>query len=111
MSNGTIFDIKRYAINDGPGIRTAIFLKGCPLECWWCHNPEGQSAKPQLIFRANRCKSFQACIAACPLNAVTWDNGSLTNWEICDHCGRCADACYAGAREIVGKHVSIDQCM
>ena len=53
MTFGSIFDIKRYAINDGPGIRTAIFFKGCPLECWWCHNPEGQSSKPQLMFRLN----------------------------------------------------------
>jgi pyruvate formate lyase activating enzyme len=111
MTSGIIFDIKRYAINDGPGIRTAIFYKGCPLECWWCHNPEGQSNQPQLMFRLNRCKDSKACIEVCPWRAIKWDNGSITDWEICDNCGRCAEVCYAGAREMIGRVVSVDQVM
>jgi pyruvate formate lyase activating enzyme len=111
MTSGIIFDIKRYAINDGPGIRTAVFFKGCPLKCWWCHNPEGQSIKPQLMVRANRCKSSQACLAACPLGAITWKDGPETDWELCDHCGKCVDACYAGAREIVRREINVDQLM
>ncbi len=111
MTSGMIFDIKRYAINDGPGIRTAIFMKGCPLKCWWCHNPEGQSLKPQLIFRANRCKSAQACLQACPRGAISWKDGSLTDWENCDQCGKCAEACFSGAREMVGRKITVDELM
>ncbi len=111
MTSGMIFDIKRYAINDGPGIRTAIFFKGCPLDCWWCHNPEGQSAQPQLMFRSNRCKSSKACLQACPQDAITWKEGSVTNWEACDDCGKCAEVCFAGAREMIGREMTIDQLM
>ncbi len=111
MTTGMIFDIKRYAINDGPGIRTAVFMKGCPLECWWCHNPEGQSKDPQLIVRANRCKAVMACIQACPLDAVSWSDGTITDWEACDQCGKCAVACLAGAREMVGRMISVEQLM
>jgi pyruvate formate lyase activating enzyme len=109
MTSGSIFDIKRYAINDGPGIRTAIFFKGCPLECWWCHNPEGQSSKPQLMFRSNRCNASKACLEVCPKNAIHWEGGSITDWDTCDDCGKCAEICYAGAREIVGRIVSVNQ--
>jgi pyruvate formate lyase activating enzyme len=111
MTIGIIFDIKRYAINDGPGIRTAIFFKGCPLECWWCHNPEGQSSQPQLMFRSNRCKAFKACIDACPKGVIKWENGSITDWELCDDCGTCVAVCMAGAREIVGRTVTVNQLM
>ncbi len=111
MTSGMIFDIKRYAINDGPGIRTAVFMKGCPLECWWCHNPEGQSRKPQLIFRLNRCKASQACLEACPRSAISWNEGPETHWEACDQCGKCAEACLAGAREIIGREMRVDELM
>jgi pyruvate formate lyase activating enzyme len=106
-----IFDIKRYAINDGPGIRTAIFFKGCPLKCWWCHNPEGQSNQPQLMFRVSRCKASKACLQACPQRAIRWVEGSVTNWEACNDCGKCAEVCYAGGREMVGKVVSVSELM
>jgi len=111
MISGIIFDIKRYAIHDGPGIRTAVFLKGCPLECWWCHNPEGQRSRPELMFRSNRCKAFKACVDICPQEAISWEDGSITNWEACDDCGKCAEVCTAGAREIVGRSVSVDQLL
>ena len=108
MSTGMIFDIKRYAIHDGPGIRTAVFFKGCPLDCWWCHNPEGKSAKPQLMFRENRCKAAGECLQVCPRAAISWQNRSITDWAKCDDCGKCAEVCYAGARELVGYPISID---
>jgi pyruvate formate lyase activating enzyme len=111
MTDGMIFDIKRYAINDGPGIRTAVFFKGCPLECWWCHNPEGQSGQPQMMFRSNRCKSSGACLQVCPRGAISWSNGTITDWEACDNCGKCTEVCYAGARELVGRKVTVDQLL
>ncbi len=86
-------------------------MKGCPLRCWWCHNPEGQSRKPQLMVRSNRCKASLACLEACPLGAITWKQGSLTDWEACDQCGKCAETCLAGAREIIGREITTDQLM
>jgi pyruvate formate lyase activating enzyme len=111
MTYGMIFDLKRYAIHDGPGIRTAVFLKGCPLECWWCHNPEGQRAEAQLIYRENRCKASKACLEVCPHKAISFEEKSITHWEACDHCGECAKVCYAGAREIIGREVTVEQLM
>lgn len=111
MTSGIIFDIRRYAIHDGPGIRTAVFFKGCPLACWWCHNPEGKSSQPQLIFRSNRCQRSKACLEVCPPGAISWVDGPITDWQICDGCGKCVEVCYAGAREMVGRIVSVDQVM
>lgn len=111
MTTGIIFDIKRFALHDGPGIRTSVFMKGCPLACWWCHNPEGQRSEAQLIFRANRCKSSKACLTVCPLGAISWRDGSITNWELCDNCGKCAEVCFSGAREIIGREVTVEQVM
>lgn len=111
MSTGIIFDIKRYAINDGPGIRTAVFFKGCPLECWWCHNPEGQSPQPQLMVRQNRCKTSLDCVAICPHQAIRWENGPVLDWTRCDQCGKCTDTCYPGALEKVGREIYPDLLM
>lgn len=106
MTSGMIFDIKRYAINDGPGIRTAVFFKGCPLECWWCHNPEGQRSQPQLMFRENRCQLSRACVEACPQEAISWKEGPALEWDKCDQCGKCAEVCFAGALEMVGRSMT-----
>ncbi len=72
MQTGTIFDLKKYAINDGPGIRTTVFFSGCPLSCLWCHNPESQSLTPQLLYRAGRCIGCGACIDNCPEGAISF---------------------------------------
>jgi len=112
MQTGLIFDLKKYSINDGPGIRTTIFLKGCPLHCQWCHNPESQSAQPQVIFRPNRCDLCQSCLEACTHSALTWSvNGPLTDREACQVCGDCTRVCYPEARQLVGRQMSLTEVM
>lgn len=99
-----IFDIKRYAISDGPGIRIAIYFKGCPLRCAWCHNPESQSPKVQKLYTASKCIGAQDCIEVCPEDALNLTpNGIITNTEKCTLCGLCADACPSKAIEMSGK--------
>lgn len=108
---GTIFDIKKYAINDGPGIRTTVFFQGCPLSCWWCHNPESQSHQPALMYRANRCILCGECAAVCPQNGIQINGSAMTDRSKCDTCGACTETCFHGAREISGKEMSIADVM
>jgi len=110
MSNGMIFDIKRFSIHDGPGIRSTVFFKGCPLSCAWCHNPESQSFEPELIFRPERCLACGECADACPQEAIQFIDGrTIQNWNLCQNNGSCVAACYPGAREIVGRKVSPEE--
>jgi pyruvate formate lyase activating enzyme len=112
MTKGIIFDIKRYSIHDGPGIRTTVFFKGCPLSCPWCHNPESQLAQLQLMFWKDRCLRCGNCVLACPNKAISVSNGlPVTDPERCRLCGTCVEVCPAKAREIVGKEVSVSEVM
>jgi pyruvate formate lyase activating enzyme len=107
-----IFDVRRYAIHDGPGIRTTVFFKGCPLACPWCHNPESQASAAEIILRENRCIRCRACLETCARGAISWNgNGPVTARERCATCGACANICFAGAREIVGKMMTVDEIM
>jgi pyruvate formate lyase activating enzyme len=107
LTSGVIFDIKRYSINDGPGIRTTVFLKGCPLRCPWCHNPEGQSFLPEIMLRSRRCLGdCVECVAACEPGALAKPGAApVLDKNRCDLCGRCAAVCPTGAIEIVGRRV------
>ena len=109
-SQGTIFDVKRFSVHDGPGIRTTVFFKGCPLNCWWCHNPEGQAEEPELVLRPDRCIGCGACVDVCTHNAIVRQGEVIvTQRERCTACGACVEVCYADAREIVGNRVTADQ--
>ena len=106
--NGIISNIQKFCIHDGDGIRTCVFLKGCPLRCIWCHNPESLEKKPALSFNKQKCSSCGRCLAVC--SARTAENGTLKiNREKCTKCGKCAGICLNDANEIIGKEMTAVQ--
>ena len=138
VQSGTIFDLKKYSINDGPGIRTTVFFSGCPLSCLWCHNPESQYLKPELLYRAGRCLLCGACIEACPESAISLETENqnmdfidcaegqerglmqsvqirvqriFTDRSKCTRCQTCIATCYSGAREFSGSVVTVREVM
>ncbi len=113
---GLIFDIKRFAIHDGPGIRTTIFMKGCPLRCIWCHNPEGISPKPQVMYFEYKCIHCYTCVNVCPQKAVYFDEGGMQRIkrDLCtveQGCRICGDMCPTTATKIVGRYITVEELM
>lgn len=107
-----IFDIRRYSINDGPGIRITIFMKGCPLRCAWCHNPESQSPEVQKLYTTSKCIGAQDCIEVCPNHALTLTpEGIVTDTAACNLCGKCAETCPSKAIEMSGKLYGVEDLM
>ena len=105
MKSGTIFDVKEFAVHDGPGVRQTVFFKGCTLRCQWCHNPEGLSAKPQLMFSRSSCSSCGKCRQVCPLTEQKEIHAPASP-EGCTACGACVEVCPLGLRQISGKKMS-----
>jgi pyruvate formate lyase activating enzyme len=107
MTTGIIFDIKRYAIHDGPGIRTTVFLKGCPLACRWCHNPEGIEPAPLLAYQKERCIRCAECVENCPEQALCLEpEGIVPSGSPCTNCFSCTEICPSEAREKVGRKLT-----
>lgn len=109
---GLIFNVQRYCVHDGPGIRTTVFLKGCPLRCFWCHNPEGRSFERELSFIPGRCVGCGGCLKVCPNPPVVRGDGGLSlDRSRCRRCFSCARVCPSGALEVVGRFVEAEELL
>ena len=109
---GMIFEIKRFAVHDGDGIRTTVFFKGCPLRCVWCHNPEGLRAEPQLAYYAHKCIGCGECASVCPTGAHTLQNSAhVLDRQKCTACGGCAEHCLGDALTHYGKSVTVEELL
>jgi pyruvate formate lyase activating enzyme len=112
MLRGLVFNIQRYSLHDGPGIRTTVFLKGCPLCCAWCHNPEGMAPGQELLVVESRCLACGECRRACPFSQALVGEGALpARNEECTYCGACVEACPTGARQMVGMEMTVAEVM
>ena len=107
---GLIFDLQRFSLHDGPGIRTLVFMKGCPLTCAWCSNPESQQTRPEVMYYKDKCIECFSCITACPNSEVLRQKWPLVLDE-CEGCGSCVTACYAEARQLIGRQVTVDEVL
>lgn len=112
MSNAKIFEIKRFAVHDGDGIRTTVFFKGCPLKCVWCHNPEGIDFHPQISYYENKCIGCGECASVCEHSAHHMvDDIHILDREQCTACGKCAEVCLGTALKFYGKTMTVDELM
>ena len=110
--SGIIFNIQRFSIHDGPGIRTTVFLKGCTLRCFWCHNPEGMHRQPEIQFYPDRCLGDAECARVCPEKAHAFtDDRHVFQRQVCSVCGECVESCYTSALELTGRSLTVDQVM
>ena len=111
IMKGLIFDVQRFSLHDGPGIRTTVFLKGCNLRCLWCHNPESLYSYPEIEYYPNKCIGCGSCIEQCPHANQIIDGKIVYCRENCIHCGKCAQNCFAGARVLAGKSMDVTVLM
>lgn len=112
MSKGMIYNIQRMSLHDGPGLRTTVFLKGCPLTCLWCSNPESQKVRPQLMFFSELCTGCGKCAEVCPNGAATVIDGKIgRDTGKCADCGICTESCAGNARELSGKLMTVEEVM
>jgi pyruvate formate lyase activating enzyme len=109
-TEGVVFDIQRFSVNDGHGIRTVVFLKGCPLNCPWCANPESQDKNPQIGFYRENCSFCRVCTSVCP-NGTSFSELGILDWDHCERCLACAEVCLYGARTSIGKSMTVAEVL
>lgn len=111
MEKGLVSDIQKFSIHDGPGIRTVVFLKGCPLKCLWCSNPETQKKEPEIMFSKELCLKCQRCVDICDINAIRKNNFSAEriDRDLCIGCGKCVEVCPSRALNLRGKWMTVDE--
>lgn len=110
MIEANVFNIQKFSVHDGPGIRTTVFFKGCPLSCIWCHNPESQDEKTQILFDRDKCKLCGTCVKVCPQKAIKIAGDMpITDYNLCNQCRQCEIYCTFGARQIVGKKYTVEE--
>lgn len=108
-ADGIVFDIQRYSIHDGPGIRTIVFLKGCPLSCLWCSNPESQQLAPNIMFQRERCINCGKCLSVCASGALSPEHAGVIDYRKCVGCGECANVCPTGALVLKGEKMKVGE--
>ena len=107
---GLIFNIQKFSIQDGPGIRTTLFMKGCPLKCPWCSNPEGISDEPEIMMGERKCISCKKCAEACSAGAISFENDiRIIDWKLCTNCLECAKVCPSHAIQVMGEYKTVDE--
>lgn len=113
MIKGIVLNIEKFAIHDGPGIRSVVFMKGCPLRCLWCSTVNGQLMSPEMEYFVQKCIKCGACVEVCPTKAISESNVDeiITDRRYCDNCGKCAEVCPTGARKIVGEEMTVEQVL
>jgi pyruvate formate lyase activating enzyme len=108
---GLVYDLQRFAIHDGPGIRTLVYMKGCPLKCLWCSSPQTQKAKPEILHNELNCKKCGGCIDVCPVHVITIsdEDGIIIDRELCSDCGECVEFCPNQALKLIGYHTTFEE--
>jgi len=111
IRKGFIYDLQRFAIHDGPGIRTLVYMKGCPLKCLWCSSPETQNSKPEILYNEFNCKKCGRCIDVCPIHVITisGEDGIIIDRELCTNCGQCVESCPNQALNLIGYHLTFEE--
>lgn len=112
METGVVFNIQKCSVHDGPGIRTLVFLKGCPLQCLWCANPESQDSLPEVVSSYHKCIACGACLSTCPQKCIEYNEGRyIIDVHRCDRCGQCTEICYAESKRIIGSEMTSDELL